>query len=291
MYQSREDRIWILENTLRVLRRGVYVKDGRTVNLSLTSMEMEQCRAVLPGEAHEIADEDCDEARTLAEKCRFSCVNEDSFTAAMKMISAGSKNPAADEKAEPLVLNFANPVNIGGGVRNGARAQEEDLCRQSSLLLSLESREAFKYYKYNRGLHGKMGSDAFIFSPKVEIIKDRNGDFLERPRIAAAITCAAPYLKFGMGRMTMPEYCGMMLLRIKGLLKFAAKERYTKLVLGAWGCGAFGNDPKIMSDLFHKALQEINPDGLFREVCFAVLDTSYDKHIFREFARNFGNMR
>ena len=52
MYQSREDRIFILENTLRVLQRGVYVKDGRTVNLSLTSMEMEQCRLVLPDEAH-----------------------------------------------------------------------------------------------------------------------------------------------------------------------------------------------------------------------------------------------
>lgn len=288
MYQSREDRLFILENTLMVLQRGSYVKDGRTVNLFLTSREMEQCQVVLPDEAHEIAETEIGHNPDIAEKCRFSCVNEDSFTAAIKMLSAGSKNLAEDEKAEPLVLNFANPVHIGGGVRNGARAQEEDLCRQSSLLLSLESREAFKYYKYNRGLHGKMGSDAFILSPKVEIIKDRNGDFLESPRIAAAITCAAPYLKFGMGRMTMPEYCDMMLLRIKGLLKFAAQSGYTRLVLGAWGCGAFGNDPKIMSDLFNKAFQETNPDGLFREVCFAVLDTSYDKHIFREFARNFG---
>ena len=288
MYQSREDRMFILENTLMVLQRGYYIKDGRTVNLFLTSKEMEQCQVVLPDEAHEIAEEDCDDARTIAEKCRFSCLNEDSFTAAIKMIPAAIKNNSANEKAEPLVLNFAKPVHIGGGVRNGARAQEEDLCRQSSLLLSLESREAFKYYKYNRGLQGKMGSDAFILSPKVEIIKDRNGNLLDSPCIAAAITCAAPYLKFGMGRMTMPEYCDMMMLRIKGLLKFAAQSGYTRLVLGAWGCGAFGNDPKIMSDLFNKAFQEINPDGVFREVCFAVLDTSYDKHIFREFARNFG---
>lgn len=288
MYQSREDRMFILENTLMVLQRGSYVKDGRTVNLFLTSREMEQCQVVLPDEAHEIAETEIGNNPDIAEKCRFSCVNEDSFTAAIKMIPTAIKKNSANEKAEPLVLNFANPVHIGGGVRNGARAQEEDLCRQSSLLLSLESREAFKYYKYNRGLQGKMGSDAFILSPKVEIIKDRNGDFLESPSIVAAITCAAPYLKFGMGRMTMPEYCDMMLLRIKGLLKFAAQSGYTRLVLGAWGCGAFGNDPKTMSDLFHKAFQEINPDGLFREVCFAVLDTSYDKHIFREFARNFG---
>ena len=48
-----------------------------------------------------------------------------------------------------LVLNLANPVNPGGGVRRGATAQEEDLCRISSLLVSLESMKAKTYYDYN----------------------------------------------------------------------------------------------------------------------------------------------
>lgn len=64
-----------------------------------------------------------------------------------------------------LVLNLANPVNPGGGVRKGAKAQEEDLCRKSSLLLSLESRNSLPYYEYNRSLHTHMGSDGLSIRP------------------------------------------------------------------------------------------------------------------------------
>ena len=289
IYQTREDRINILNETLRFLEQGYYVKEGSTVNITLTPQEMRHCRTVLPEEAHEIAAAEPERNPAITEKCHFSCVNADSFSAAIQMLSSKKAKAAGNEKDEPLVLNFANPVNIGGGARRGAKAQEEDLCRQSSLLLSLESREAFRYYKYNRNLSGKMGSDAFIETPKVEIIRDRQGNLLDSSYVAAAITCAAPYLKYGMGRITITEYCGMMSLRITGLLKFAAQNGYSRLILGAWGCGAFGNDPKIMSDLFSMAFKAINPDGIFRKVVFAVLDSSPDKRIFREFARNFAD--
>ena len=78
-----------------------------------------------------------------------------------------------------LVLNLANPVNPGGGVRKGAKAQEEDLCRKSSLLVSLEGKNALTYYEYNRSLHTYMGSDAIIIHPHVEVFKDENGELLE----------------------------------------------------------------------------------------------------------------
>ena len=68
---------------------------------------------------------------------------EDTFTAARRL---SRQDQLSSHKQKVLVLNFANPVHPGGGVRQGARAQEEDLCRQSTLLLSLESSQASFYY-------------------------------------------------------------------------------------------------------------------------------------------------
>lgn len=69
---------------------------------------------------------------SVERQCKYSCVNADSFTQARTII----KEEAIDPKDRGvLVLNFANPVNPGGGVRRGAKAQEEDLCRKSSLLI------------------------------------------------------------------------------------------------------------------------------------------------------------
>ncbi len=124
--------------------------------------------------------------------------NTNSFTLARKRAEQFSYD--LDRKgAKPiLVLNLANPVNPGGGVRRGAKAQEEDLCRKSSLLVSLESAKARAYYDYNRSLGSYMGSHALMIHPQVEIIKDENGDPLPETVIVAVMTCAAPMLKNGM---------------------------------------------------------------------------------------------
>ena len=86
----------------------------------------------------------------------------------------------------------------------------------------------------------------------------------------------------------------MMYDRITGLLKCAAYLGYKNLVLGAWGCGAFGNDATVISDLFYKALKEIDYNGhgqkdLFRRIDFAVLDRTRDQYNFKEFYRNFSH--
>ena len=90
--------------------------------------------------------------------CRYDCVNMDAFALARRLRQAYPQE-------QILVLNLANPFEPGGGVRRGARAQEEDLCLNSSLLLSLESKAAHRYYAYHCGLRSPFSSDAMILTP------------------------------------------------------------------------------------------------------------------------------
>jgi hypothetical protein len=107
-----------------------------------------------------------------------------------------------------------------------------------------------------------MGSDAVIIHPQVEIIKDENGELLEDTAIAAVMTCAAPMINYGLEGMTQQQYEAMVYKRITGMLKVAAYLGYRYLVLGAFGCGAFRNDARIVSDLFYRALKEFDYDGI-----------------------------
>ena len=199
-----------------------------------------------------------------------------------------------EKQSKPvMVLNFANPVNIGGGVYKGARAQEEDLCRRSSLLRSLESPQALSYYRYNRKLQTHMGSDAMIVSPEVEVFRDENGDLLEETVIVAVLTCAAPMISYGTEGLSEEEYQEMFYKRIVGVIKCSAYFGYRDLVLGAWGCGAFGNDAAIVSDLFHRALEESDRDvlknkDLFRRIVFAVRSRGEETYNFKAFNQYFG---
>ena len=211
----------------------------------------------------------------------------DSYTLARKRCRESNH-----ETSKPiLVLNLANPVHPGGGVRRGAHAQEEDLCRKSSLLVSLESDTARPYYAYNASLNTLMGSDAIILSPTVEIIKDEHGQLLNEPVTVAVLTCAAPMITEGLEGMTEQQYREMFYRRISFMLRCAASWGYRELILGAWGCGAFGNDSAVVSDLFYQALKELH-DGemtvsdLFTHIDFAVLCKGNDYN-YRQFLRNF----
>lgn len=287
---NRLTNIQMLSDTLSVFEKGFYEKDGRKINLKLSGEEREEVQVFLPKDIETI-DESKRQKISIIGRCCYGCVNADSFSVARKCIDNTSLFSSGTERSV-LVLNLANPVHPGGGVRNGANAQEEDLCRKSSLLLSLESKDAKKYYEYNESLRTYMGSDAIIITPKVEIIKDEKGDFLEEPVIVSVMTCAAPMLKNGLEGMNEEEYRQMVYKRIVGMLKVSACLGYSVLVLGAFGCGAFRNDAKVVSDLFYKALKEFQYNGmtekdLFRRIDFAVLCRPDNTYNFDEFNRNF----
>lgn len=274
------ENVEMLEDTLRICKGG---------GTKLTLEQMQSCRVYLPEDVEKIMPCGEPDSGRTKEPMDIGCRNTDSFTMALEQNEC-LRSKGQDGKV--LVLNFANPVNPGGGVRRGARAQEEDLCRKSSLLLSLESEEAQKYYRYNRSLNTFMGSDAVILTPDVEILKDAEGALLEETAVVSVLTCAAPMITYGKEGLSEEAFEEMFYRRICGMIKCAAYWGYETLVLGAFGCGAFGNDAHLVSDLFYKALKEFSFHGMeaesfFRRIDFAVLDRTRSQYNFKEFMRNF----
>jgi uncharacterized protein (TIGR02452 family) len=169
-------------------------------------------------------------------------------------------------------------------VRHGANAQEEDLCRKSTLLLSLEGEKAESYYKFHRKRNFHLSSDSMIISPTVEVFRNGDNTLTERPFVVSVLTCAAPIMSVEAISMGQEKYEELLYHRIKGMLCLAAKEGYKNIVLGAWGCGAFGNDAEVMARLFDIALKEVKK---FDKVVMAVLDRSRAKYNFKAFEKRF----
>lgn len=290
--RDRTKEMNMLKDTIKIFAQDYYEKNGKKIKLKLSKEKREEIQVYLPDAVASNANrEDFNPPFVSDVRCGHGCENKDSFTLARERLKHINLFTAGDPGI--LVLNLASPVNPGGGVRRGARAQEEDLCRKSSLLFSLESKTARKYYGYNKSLNTQMGSDALMISPNVEIIKDENGELLDDTVIVSVLTCAAPRIKRGKEGLSDKAYEDLFYNRIMNMLKCVAYLEYKHLVLGAWGCGAFGNDAHVVSDLFYKALTEINYNNhtekdLFRRIDFAVLDRTGDQYNFREFYRNFG---
>lgn len=282
----RNHNIDILQDTLDVCERGYYEHESGRVNLKLDMDHMLIAEVYEPRVLEDFRTCKDFVHPYLEGRCSYSVVNTDSFTLAREIAEG---NP--DD--EVLVLNLANPVHIGGGVRRGAKAQEEDLCRQSTLLLALEGEDSSWYYEYNRSLHTRKGSDAVIIIPEVEIFKDADYNYLDHTTVVSVITCAAPILDLGIS-YDKGKNRKMMYHRIEGILVAAAVNGYKRLVLGAFGCGAFNNDAAIVSDIFYDVIKNFNLDGenvdaLFKSIDFAILTKPGKTYNYDEFARNFGD--
>ena len=184
----------------------------------------------------------------------------DSFHCARMMAAEGLENI--------LVLNFANPVSPGGGVTRGAIAQEEDLCRHSTLYFSLLSSEALPYYENHARTMSNYSSDSLILSPHVYIVKDEKNQWLPEPVWVSVLTSAAPICDEDLSdEDTYKKFQGMFQSRISGFLAVAKKLGYTNLVLGAYGCGAFGNDAKMVAQVFK---EETEKSG-FEKIYYGIL--------------------
>lgn len=179
------------------------------------------------------------------------------------------------------VLNFASAVSPGGGVRKGSSAQEESLCRCSTLYPTLDRRWLQeKYYGKNKNPYSNLHSDACIYSPGVVICKT-DGDYPERLAredfvTVDVISCAAPNLNtksrhYDPRTWIIPneaEQHEIHFRRGRHILKVAAANKADILVLGAFGCGAFENSARSVATAYKLLLEDYR--SYFDEVIFAI---------------------
>jgi len=186
-----------------------------------------------------------------------------------------------------LCLNFASAKNPGGGFLNGAEAQEESLVRSSALFTTLVAAQGF--YVANRTCGTLLYTDHAILSPDVPVIRDDAGMLLDDPYTMTFLTM--PASNAGAYRRSDDKPVReTMTRRINLMLSLAVESGCEHLVLGAWGCGVFRNDPSFVARAFAEALSDRSPfRSRFREVVFAVRDLSKGQRFIGPFHRMFND--
>lgn len=220
---------------------------------------------------------------------KLSVVNNDCLVVGKQM---------QDEGLNPAVLNMASAYRPGGGVLNGARAQEECIFRRSNLFMSLYLFDRQMYdmviepnmdgmYELSFIQQGYPMDENFggIYSADVTVFKDGKYEWLHNPYQTAFISVAAMNVNRALrqgenilvdGRLS-DRAVAITKNKIRTIYRIGILHGHDSLVLGAWGCGAFGNPPEQMAQLFIDVLNEDEFRGGFKDIRFAIIEDHNSK--------------
>ncbi|HAS44872.1 MAG TPA: TIGR02452 family protein [Microscillaceae bacterium] len=263
---NRKKRANLAQETLNTLEAGSYVNAQKEV------VDIQEALDVAIEGTELYAPEDFkkevySERDTVMQAQSFDTVfevtAETTLQAARRLVEEGHQDIA--------VLNFASAKNPGGGFLGGSQAQEESLARSSALYPCLEKHKSL--YLANRKRRTGLYSDHMIYAPQVPVFRDDDGSFLDTPYPISIIT--SPAVNAGSVKDNYPHELDLientMLERTEKVLSLAVSYQHRVLVLGAWGCGVFKNNPKDIARYFATFLQA---DGrfaqVFEKVVFAV---------------------
>ena len=176
-------------------------------------------------------------------------------------------------QGKTAVLNFASATNPGGGVLKGSNAQEECICRCSTLYNCLNTKEMLqKFYQPHRDAHNQLNNDDIIYTPYVAVVLDDSYSLLESADMIDVITCAAPNLRPDKDgkeiEISSDDLYELHQKRATRILAAAAAHNVDNIILGAFGCGAFKNDPWIVADAYKTVLPRFLK--CFKNIEFAV---------------------
>ena len=213
----------------------------------------------------------------IAEKSTVNVTTQPKTDKAMIVVSNKRSLEAAEAYAKQgkkvCVLNFASATNPGGGVVNGSSAQEECICRCTTLYPCLNNDELWtKFYKPHRKSANPLYNNDCIYTPNVCVFKsDINfPELLSRDRWwrVNILTCAAPNLRerpsnpmnphagYKQAKLTPAELETLLTSRIRRIFEVALANENEVLILGAFGCGAFRNPPEIVAKVFYNVMQD-----------------------------------
>ena len=285
--KNRDQRAAMARETLSIVEGGHYVAgDGHRVDISgPTRACIAGTRLWLPEELSALRGRIAAIPRRVGRDTRFAVADEGTLTAARRLCAEGFTRVG--------VLNFASARNPGGGFLGGSLAQEESLASSSALYVSQTSEAATAFYAHHRGEKSLLYTDRVIVSPHCPVIRDDGGHLLDTPYLPTFLTCAAPNAGAlsdsgdAQGLARLPE---VFATRAACLLSAAAESGCDALVLGAWGCGVFRNDPALVASIWRGLLTGDGEfAGRFTRIDFAVLDSTRTKSCLRAFEHAFND--
>lgn len=260
--QLRFMRKEVFQHTVYIVQEGFYyTESGKKVRLPDSSQMAD--RSVLYFQEIHL------NQNPICRKTEICVENIDCLLAAKALRKEGY---------HPAVLNMANRQNPGGGVYNGAGAQEENLFRRTNLHMSLYQ---FAPYARQYGLHPSHTQYPMdwnyggAYSPDVTVFRGEEPygyPLLENPYSVDIISVAAMnHPELDQHGMIASHLVDGVKNKIRTILNIGLLHGHDSLVLSAFGCGAFRNPPAHMARLFHEVINQEYPDQ-FAKICFAVLE-------------------
>jgi uncharacterized protein (TIGR02452 family) len=268
----------IAKDTVHTLKHGHYrTPSGREIDLAAHLMDcVNNTQCYDPKTLAAIRDLVLAQPTEFAETV-IEVTNETTLQTSARLV-------LSQEHSKIGVLNFASAKNPRGGFLTGAQAQEESLARSSGLYPSLL--KCPSYYEYHRAQRSGLYSDRMIYSPRCPVFRSDDGTLLEQTYFVDFITSPAP--NAGAIHQHEPEMAAkiesVLRERASKFLSLAIHHGCDVLVLGAWGCGVFRNDPAMVAQTFRELLASNGPYWKrFQKVVFAVLDTSQSQRKYQTF--------
>lgn len=264
------ERVKVYENTMDIIKKGEYTSpSGNKVTFAMVDEMVNNTKFYSTKVVNKY-----DELPKYETK--ITIVNNDTIYAAEELINKGLK---------PAILNMASFSTPGGGVTRGSAAQEESIFRRTNLSLSL-----YQFHSIGENYKIKQKEERYplnynfggIYTPAVTVFKKSEKDnctLLDEPFLIDVISVSAvkkPQVDNG---KIAPWACDVILNKIRQILDIAIQNGNDSVVLGAFGCGAYGTPPKHMAELFKKVILNEKYNSAFKEICFAIID---DKNAYRD---------
>lgn len=182
----------------------------------------------------------------------------------------------------PCVLNFASALVPGGGWLSGALAQEECIARRTSLYKSISGT---RMYERNALAQNPYYLDDMIYSPHVRVLKDACFNRLPTEYDISVVSAAAVNI-FTCGAIEQKKLDEIMMRRVQKVLDIMAAHKHRTVILGAWGCGAFGQDAANVAEYFYEALFDMGYADCFDNIVFAIYKDESKLEAFQEVFKN-----